>query len=96
MACGTGIVARYATPLLGAEGSVVALDVSPDMLAVARALPEPAGAAVEWQEGDATSLALPDSAFDLVLCQQGLQFFPDRAAAVREMRRVLAPGAASS
>lgn len=41
------------------------------------------------RQGDATSLDLPDDAFDLVLCQQGLQFFPERAAAVREMRRVL-------
>lgn len=92
VACGTGIVARKVAPLVGEDEAVVALDVSPDMLAVARDLPEPAGAAVEWQEGDATSLPLPDDAFDLVLCQQGLQFFADRAAATREMRRVLAPG----
>ena len=48
-----------------------------------------AGATIEWREGDAIALALPDGAFDLVLCQQGLQFFSDRAAALREMRRVL-------
>jgi hypothetical protein len=56
---GTGIVARYAASLVGAEGSVVALDVSSDMLAVVGALPTPTGAAVEWQEGDAISLLLP-------------------------------------
>jgi ubiquinone/menaquinone biosynthesis C-methylase UbiE len=87
VACGTGVVARSIAPLIGPEGKVVALDVSSDMLAVARALPAPAGAVIEWREGDA--LALPDGPFDLVLCQQGLQFFPDPAAAVREMRRVL-------
>ena len=66
--------------------------MSPDMLAVARALPAPAGATIAWLEGNAISLDLPDDAFDLVLCQQGLQFFPDRAASVREMRRVLTDG----
>ncbi len=90
VACGTGIVARNVAPRVGEQGRVVALDISPDMLAVARALPEPAGAAIEWQEGNAVSL--PDGPFDLVLCQQGLQFFSDRAAAAREMRRVLRPG----
>ena len=89
-ACGTGIVARNVAPRVGEKGGVVALDVNPDMLAVARAQPEPAGAAIEWIEADAT--ALPDGPFDRVLCQQGLQFFPDRPGATREMRRVLRPG----
>lgn len=90
VACGTGIVARNVAPLVGSQGTVVGLDINPDMLAVARTLPEPAGASIEWQQGDA--LSLPGGEFDLVLCQQGLQFLPDRAAAVREMRRVLVPG----
>lgn len=92
VACGTGSVARHVAPLVGPGGRVVALDISPEMLAVARALPAPAGAKIEWREGNAIALALPDDAFDLVLCQQGLQFFPDRAAAVREMRRVMTDG----
>ncbi|MBI1745852.1 MAG: class I SAM-dependent methyltransferase [Acidobacteria bacterium] len=92
VACGTGIVARQAAPLVGADGQVVALDMNPAMLAVARALPAPSGAAIDWQEGNAMALPFPDGAFDVVLCQHGLQFFPDRAGAVREMRRVLAPG----
>ena len=92
MACGTGIVTRHVAPMVGAAGQVVGLDISPAMLAVARALPAPGGAAIEWQEGNALTLGLPDAAFDLVLCHQGLQFFPDRAAAVREMRRVLRNG----
>ena len=54
---------------------MVALDVNPAMLAVARALPTPAGATIAWLEGNAISLDLPDDTFDLVLCQQGLQFF---------------------
>lgn len=92
LACATGTVARHAAPLVGARGKVVGLDINPGMLAVARKLPAPEGAKVDWREGDAMALELPDDAFDLVLCQQGLQFFPDRAAAAREMRRVLTEG----
>jgi len=49
-------------------------------------------AAIEWLEASALDLPLPDAAFDVVLCQQGLQQFSDRPAALREMRRVLVPG----
>ena len=85
VACGTGIVARRAA----ARGAtVVGVDVNAQMLDVARA----ADPAVEWIEADATALPLADDAFDVVLCQQGLQFMPDPAAALAEMRRVLAPG----
>jgi len=89
VACGTGIVSRQAAPLVGADGQVVALDMNPAMLAVARAIPSPSGATINWQEGNAMSLPFPDGAFDVVLCQHGLQFVPDRAAAIREIRRVL-------
>ena len=89
VACGTGIVARRVAPLVGTDGAVVGVDVNPDMLTVARSLPEPAGAPIDWREGNA-SVSLPDGEFDLVTCQQGLQFFPNRAAALREMQRVLA------
>ena len=92
VACGTGSVARHVAPLVGSSGKVVALDVNADMLRVARTLPASAGATIEWLQGDATRLDLPDGSFDLVLCQQGLQFFPDRAAAVGKMRCVLADG----
>jgi ubiquinone/menaquinone biosynthesis C-methylase UbiE len=92
VACGTGSVARHVAPLVGAAGQAVAPDVDPDMLAVARALPAPAGATIVWREGNVIRLDLPDDTFDLVLCQQGLQFFPDCAAALREMRRVLTDG----
>ena len=92
LACGTGSVARHVAPMVGVEGKVVALDISPAMLAVGRALPAPSGATIEWLEGNAMRLELPSGAFDLVLCQQGLQFFPDRAASIREMRRVLTDG----
>ena len=92
LATGTGIVAREAAPYVGEHGRIVALDINPAMLAVGRALPEPAGASIEWLAGDAAALPLPDAAFDAVLCQQGLQYFADRPAAAAEVRRVLAPG----
>ena len=78
LASGTGSVARHVAPLVGAEGRVIALDLGRPMLAVGAAMPVSGGAGIEWQEGDALSLAFPDQAFDLVLCQQGLQFFSDR------------------
>ena len=92
LACGTGVVARTVAPIVGSSGTVVGVDVLPPMLAVARSLAPPDGAAIEWREGDATALELPDASFDLVICQQGLQFFPDRAATAAEVLRVLAPG----
>ena len=90
VACGTGVVARLAAEGVGA-GRVVGLDINAGMLAVARSLPPRAGLPIEWHEGSALSMPFPDAAFDLVLCQLGLQFFPDRPAALREMRRVLSP-----
>ena len=92
VACGTGVVSRLAAPLVGASGQVVALDFNASMLVVARTLPVTSGAAITWQEGNAMSLPFPTNAFNLVLCQHGLQFFPDRLLALREMRRVLVSG----
>ena len=91
LACGTGSVARHVAPMVGNNGRVVALDVNPAMLAVGRAAAIPAGATIEWRQGDAMKLDMPSGAFDLIYCQQGLQFFSDRIAAAQEMRRVLRP-----
>lgn len=92
IACGTGIVARQAAPWVGATGHVTAVDMNPAMLAVARHVPLPAGLAIQWQQGNAIDLSFADGSFDVTFCQHGLQSIPDRAAALREMRRVLAPG----
>jgi SAM-dependent methyltransferase len=92
LACGTGVIARAVAPLVGSSGSVVGVELRPPMLAVARSLPAPDGAEIEWREGDATALDLPDGSFDLVVCQQGLQFFDDPAPAIAEAHRVLRPG----
>jgi ubiquinone/menaquinone biosynthesis C-methylase UbiE len=90
VACGTGVVARLAAERVGAGGRVVGLDLNPGMLAVARAIASPIP--IDWREGSAVALPFEEGAFDLVLCQQGLQFFPDRPAALRETHRVLALG----
>jgi ubiquinone/menaquinone biosynthesis C-methylase UbiE len=92
VACGTGAAARQAAPRVGATGAVVPVDMNTAMLTVGRSLPAPDGASIDWREGNALALPLPDGAFDLALCQHGLQFFPDRVAALREMARVLRPG----
>jgi SAM-dependent methyltransferase len=92
LACGTGILARQAATAVGSSGQVVGADLRPGMLAVAQALPPPAGASIEWRQADAHELPLEDARFDAVLCQQGLQFFADRPRALREMKRVGRPG----
>lgn len=92
VACGTGLVTRLAAPEVGPTGQVTGLDYNAGMLAVARSLPPPSGASVTWVEGDAGAMDFPDASFEVILCQQGLQFFPDRPAALREMHRVLVLG----
>jgi SAM-dependent methyltransferase len=77
----------------GQAGRVVGVDVSPAMLTIAREWPpEPGAAAIEYLEASATAMPVPDAAFDVVYCQQGLQHMSDPMAALREMRRVLKPG----
>lgn len=89
VACGTGIVARLGRDRVGDGGHVVGVDASPGMLGIARKV----APSIEWREGDAARLPVADDElFDVVACHQGLQFFADKPAAVREMRRVLAPG----
>jgi len=89
VACGTGIVARIGREKLGRGARIVGVDAAPPMLAVARS----AEATVDWRQGSAMSLPVPEGErFSLITCHQGLQFFPDKPTAVREMRRVVAPG----
>jgi len=92
VACGTGVIARLASERVGPSGSVTAIDVAPDMISVAKSTPVPGGSHIEWHVSDAASLPLADDSYDAVLCQMGLMFMEDRAAALSEMRRVVAPG----
>jgi ubiquinone/menaquinone biosynthesis C-methylase UbiE len=87
--CGTGIVAREVASRLGATGAVTAVDLSANMLAVARAAASRERLTIEWREGNAEQLPFHDGAFDLVLCQFALMFVADKAAALSEMRRVV-------
>ena len=88
LACGTGVVARHAAPRVAPGGHVAGVDVNPGMLAVAAA----AVPGVAWHCADAAALPFADGTFDVALCEQALMFLPDRAAALRELRRVTAPG----
>ena len=93
VACGPGTVARLAAVRVSPSGQVTACDLSPAMLAVAQAKAPPAGAApITYHQCPADGLEVADDAFDVALCQQGLQFFPDRVAALAEMRRALKAG----
>ena len=91
VACGTGIVARYAATRVGPRGSVVGLDLNEGMLRAAREATQGAGAGVMWTAASASEMPFEDREFDVVFCQQALQFFQDRQKAVQEMHRVLTP-----
>ena len=91
VACGTGLVTRRLVERLAGRGMVVATDLNAAMIAHGQTRMAP-GAPVEWRPADGTSLPFPDRAFDAVVCQFGLMFFPDKAAGIREAHRVLRPG----
>ena len=85
--CGTGILVRLATERLSGTKQAVGVDLSPAMLAVARTM----ASGIDWREGDAAALPLHGAEqVDVVVSQQGRQFFPDKPAAVREKRRARA------
>jgi ubiquinone/menaquinone biosynthesis C-methylase UbiE len=92
LAAGSGIVAAVLAPRVGPTGRVIAADISEEMLARARRRLADLQPPVELLRSAAHPLELPDASVDVVVCQQGFQFFPDRQAAAREMRRVLRPG----
>lgn len=91
VACGTGVIPRAANRTGVSLGRLTGLDMTPGMLEVASRVADEDGTA-EWIEGDATAMPFEDESFDVLTCQQGLQFFPDREAGIREFRRVVAPG----
>ena len=87
IAAGTGVVTRALTAALPADVEIVATDLNPAMLdqAAATGTSRP----VTWRQADAMQLPFPDGAFDAVVCQFGAMFFPDKAKAFAETRRVL-------
>ena len=88
VACGTGALTCVAAQRVGSSGSVVGLDLNPEMLAIARRKPY----AIEWKRGQAEAIPFADASFDRVVSQFGMMFFEDPTAALREMMRVLRPG----
>lgn len=93
VACGPGSLSRVASECVGVGGRVTACDLSPAMLALARAKPPvEGGARIEYLEAPADRLPVSVASYDFVTCQQGLQFFGDRPAAVAQMHRALRPG----
>jgi SAM-dependent methyltransferase len=90
VAAGTGVVTRALASALPERVSIVATDLNQPMLDQAAALGT--RRPVEWRQADAMQLPFPDGAFDAVVCQFGVMFFPDKARALSEAHRVLRPG----
>jgi SAM-dependent methyltransferase len=92
VACGPGTVSQIAARRVGATGSVVGCDLSEEMLSIATATGAARGVSIDYQHCSAEALSVDDGSFDVALCQQGLQFFPDRVRALEELRRALCDG----
>jgi ubiquinone/menaquinone biosynthesis C-methylase UbiE len=90
-AAGSGVLTRALAPRLGADARLVVTDLNQPMLDHARRAQD-ADDRLSWQQADALSLPFDDGQFDVVLCQFGVMFFPDRVAGYAEARRVLKPG----
>ena len=92
LCCGTGDMAFLAEQIARPAAKVVGLDFTLPMLAVARGRSTRDGRSSSFVNGDALRLPFPDAAFDVITVGYGLRNIADPAAALREMRRVLAPG----
>ena len=78
LAAGTGIVTRALRAALPARCRLIATDLNPPMLAVAREKFSDPDANVEFRQLDAMDIVYPESSFDVVVCQFGVMFFPDK------------------
>jgi ubiquinone/menaquinone biosynthesis C-methylase UbiE len=90
-ASGSGVVTRALAPGLSPDARYIVTDLNQPMLDYA-ATRQKQDSRIAWRKADAQSLPFEDAAFDLVCCQFGVMFFPDRPSAYREARRVLKPG----
>jgi ubiquinone/menaquinone biosynthesis C-methylase UbiE len=90
-AAGSGVVTRALTPRLSPDASYVVTDLNQPMLDYAAAR-QVTDSRISWRKADAQALPFEDAAFDLVCCQFGVMFFPDRQSGYREAKRVLEPG----
>jgi ubiquinone/menaquinone biosynthesis C-methylase UbiE len=90
-AAGSGVVTRALAPRLSPDASYMVTDLNQPMLDYA-AMRQAADNRISWRKADALALPFEDAAFDLVCCQFGVMFFPDRQSGYREAKRVLKPG----
>ena len=91
VAAGTGVVTRALAPKLSSAASYVVTDLNQPMLDYAASQQVP-DSRIKWLQADALVLPFENAVFDLVCCQFGAMFFPDRSTAYREAKRVLKPG----
>lgn len=93
VACGTGLITFPAAAEVGAEGKVVATDISEQMVELGRASTAARGFShISWLRRDAEDLQLPETDFDAALCGLGMMYFPDPLQALKEMKSALKPG----
>lgn len=90
-AAGSGVVTRLLAPKLKPDARYVVTDLNQPMLDYAASRQGP-DSRITWQQADALALPFEAGAFDVVCCQFGAMFFPDRVAGYAEARRVLRPG----
>lgn len=90
-AAGSGVVTRALAAVLSPDADYVATDLNQPMLDYAKSR-QSADSRIRWRTADAQSLPFEDASFDLVCCQFGVMFFPDRPSGYREAKRVLKPG----
>jgi ubiquinone/menaquinone biosynthesis C-methylase UbiE len=88
--CGPGFLCESMADLVGANGRVVGIDVSPDLVELARRRNQCAW--LGHAQGDAMALAASDESFDVAVCAQVLEYVPDADRGMRELHRVLKPG----
>ena len=89
LACGTGILARKVRNKIGSHVRIVGTDLNENMIQIARSLNGDMARSCEWQIADVCDLPFESGTFSLAMCQQGVQYFPDKVRAMREVRRVL-------
>ena len=92
LACGTGVVTKELVQQVLPKGKVIALDINKEMINVAKLKCAEWANHIEFIEGSADSLAMPDNSMDKIVCQQGFQFFPNKKVVAQEIYRILKPG----
>jgi ubiquinone/menaquinone biosynthesis C-methylase UbiE len=92
VACGTGVVAKAVSSRLSEPSRIVGADINPAMIEIAQRTVPRNQHSFEWIVAPAEQISTQDNQFDLVFCQQGLQFFPDKKAALKESHRVIKTG----